>query len=148
MQDSIVKVVDIAAPVSRVWQALIDHNEFGQWFGVALDGPFVVGEETTGRITVTGCDHMGWLSRTEAIEPETLIAMSWPTYYDENDPEYENTPYTRCEFRLEPTGGGTRLTITESGFAAIPEPKGEESFRRNSEGWDQQADNIRAHVEA
>ena len=47
-QDRIEKIVDLAAPVSRVWRALTDHEEFGQWFRVRLDGPFEVGATTTG----------------------------------------------------------------------------------------------------
>ena len=43
MNDSIEKVIDLAAPVSRVWRALTDHREFGQWFRVRLDGPFRLG---------------------------------------------------------------------------------------------------------
>ena len=46
-QDRIQKVAELAAPVARVWRALTDHEEFGQWFHVRLDAPFVVGERTT-----------------------------------------------------------------------------------------------------
>ena len=42
--DRIIKTIDLKAPVARVWQALTDHREFGRWFRVALDGPFVAGE--------------------------------------------------------------------------------------------------------
>ena len=48
-QDRIEKVVDLAAPVARVWRALTDHIEFGEWFRVRLDSPFRVGETTTGK---------------------------------------------------------------------------------------------------
>ena len=30
---------DIAAPVDRVWRALTDHTEFGEWFRAKLEGP-------------------------------------------------------------------------------------------------------------
>src|SRR5690606_32531367 len=51
MSDRIEKDVFIAAPVERVWRALTDHEQFGAWFGVKLDGPFVVGESTYGAMT-------------------------------------------------------------------------------------------------
>ena len=41
-QNQITKVVDLAAPVSRVWRAITDHEEFGAWFRVRLDNPFEV----------------------------------------------------------------------------------------------------------
>ena len=43
MVDRIEKRIELKAPVSRVWRALTDHREFGAWFRVALEGPFVAG---------------------------------------------------------------------------------------------------------
>ena len=57
-QDRIEKIVELAAPVSRVWRAITDHNEFGEWFRVRLDGPFQIGEATTGNITYPGYEHI------------------------------------------------------------------------------------------
>jgi len=49
MTDRIEKSIAIAAPVERVWRALTDHEEFGAWFRVQLEGPFVPGEVSRGR---------------------------------------------------------------------------------------------------
>ena len=43
MSDRIEKSIELNAPVERVWRALTDHNEFGEWFRVKLDGPFRTG---------------------------------------------------------------------------------------------------------
>ena len=40
MSDRIEKSIELNAPIERVWHALTDHNEFGEWFRVKLDGPF------------------------------------------------------------------------------------------------------------
>ena len=40
MTDRIEKTIELKAPVSRVWKALTDHEEFGAWFRVALESPF------------------------------------------------------------------------------------------------------------
>ena len=148
MQDSIEKVIELAAPVSRVWRALTDHREFGQWFCVDLDGPFITGEVSRGQMTNPGCEHMPWLAVVEHMEPECLFSFKWPVEFDESDPDYSKAPRTVVEFRLEPIETGTRLTITESGFAAIPDPRGLEALRRNTGGWNEQAKNIAAHVES
>ena len=50
------KSIELNAPIERVWRALTDHNEFGEWFRVKLDGPFAPGEVATGRITCDGLD--------------------------------------------------------------------------------------------
>jgi uncharacterized protein YndB with AHSA1/START domain len=34
MTDRIEKTIELEAPVSRVWRALTDHQEFGTWFRV------------------------------------------------------------------------------------------------------------------
>lgn len=145
-QDRIEKTVDLKAPVSRVWQALTDHEEFGEWFRVRLDGPFEVGAKTTGRITYPGCEHMKWESVTEKMVHEQLFAFSWPPSAVDPDTEYDDEAKVIVEFRLQSTDQGTRLTITESGFQQFPESKRLEVLRSNTEGWDIQAKHIAAHV--
>ena len=141
------KVVDLAAPVARVWQAITDHTEFGAWFRVRLDNPFKVGESTTGQVTYPGYEHMKWVSFTERMDHERLFAFSW--HPSDMDPEtnYDKDAKVMVEFHLEPTETGTRLTIIESGFQQFPELKRLEVLRSNTEGWDIQAKNIARHVE-
>lgn len=146
-QDRIEKVVDLKAPVSRVWKALTDHEEFGTWFRVRLDGPFVVGATTTGNMTFPGAENVKWESVTEEIVPESRFVFSWPPSAVDPETEYEAGAKVTVEFRLEPTEGGTRLTIAESGFLQFPESKRLEILRSNREGWDIQAKNVASHVE-
>ena len=146
MQDSIEKVIDLKAPVSRVWRAITDHKEFGEWFQVNLEDPFVVGEVTRGTVTYPGSEGVKWETTTEAIEPETLFSFSWRPYADDEEENRSNQPTMLVEFRLEPTSTGTRLFITESGFSKLPDAAmAAESLRRNTEGWNIQAGNIAAH---
>jgi len=51
------------------------------------------------------------------------------------------------EFRLEPTATGTRLTVVESGFDALPSHRRDEAWRMNDRGWSIQVQNIQAHVD-
>jgi len=147
-QDRIEKIVELSAPVARVWRAISDHVEFGKWFRVRLDGPFKVGRTTTGNITYPGYEHVEWVSVTEQMEPESLFVFSWPPSAIDPDTEYAADAKVLVAFRLEPTqAGGTRLTITETGFLQVPESKRLEALRSNTEGWNIQAGNIAAHVE-
>jgi uncharacterized protein YndB with AHSA1/START domain len=147
-QDRIVKVVELAAPVSRVWGAVSDHEAFGAWFRVRLDGPFVVGEVTRGNITYPGHEHMEWESVTEVMEHERRFVFSWPPSAIDPETEYSADAKVVVEFALVAMDdGGTRLTITESGFMQFPESKRLEALRSNIEGWDIQAGNIAAYVE-
>ena len=54
--DRIEKRIILRAPRERVWQAISDSKQFGSWFGVAFDGPFVEGTRLTGRIAPTTVD--------------------------------------------------------------------------------------------
>jgi uncharacterized protein YndB with AHSA1/START domain len=49
MESRIEKRVALQAPVARVWRALTDYREFGQWFRAKLDGPFVPGPVSRGQ---------------------------------------------------------------------------------------------------
>jgi hypothetical protein len=46
--DRIEKKVLLRATRERVWQAISDSSQFGAWFGVMFDGPFVEGARLTG----------------------------------------------------------------------------------------------------
>ena len=149
MQDRIVQSIELAAPVSRIWRALTDHREFGEWFRVDLERPVVVGEWSSGRITYPGYEHLIWKAKVTVMEPEHLFAFTWCPY--NVGPEVDSTkePQTLVEFRLTPTEEGAHLEITESGFAALPDdPRRIEALRLNSQGWSEQVQNITAHVES
>ncbi len=146
--DRITKVVELAAPVARVWRALTDHEEFGAWFRVKLEGPFVPGQVTSGRMTYPGHEGLLWRALVERIEPERLFSFSWCPFEEDPGGDLSTSPSTLVSFQLEPTADGTRLTITESGFAALDDPRGLECLRRNQEGWEIQVGHIIAHVDA
>ncbi len=147
MTDRIEKSIAIAAPVERVWRALTDHEEFGTWFRVKLDGPFVPGEVSLGRITHPGYEHLKWEARVVAMEAPHLFAFTWHPYAVDPDRDYSADPQTRVEFRLEPDGGGTNLTVVESGFDSIPAERRDEALRMNTGGWEAQVKNVKAHAE-
>ena len=56
--DRIEKQVELRASVSRVWRALTDPKQFGEWFGVDLEAPFIPGKSTRGSITNPGYEHV------------------------------------------------------------------------------------------
>jgi len=146
IQDKIIKVVEIKAPVSRVWQAITDYRQFGQWFCVDLNEPFAPGSRSTGLTTYPGYEGHEWLAQIETMEPETLFAFHW--HHEDIEPGLPpaQQPTTRVEFKLEDISEGTRLTITESGFAALPATKRIEAIRLNTQGWDIQAKQISDYV--
>jgi len=146
MSNTIEKRIELKAPVSRVWRAITDHREFGEWFKVDLEGPFVPGQVARGRITHPGYEHVTWQVTVKEMQPEKLFSFTWHPYAIDPDVDYSGEPPTLIEFRLEPTATGTLLVVTESGFDNIPAHRRDEAFRMDDKGWAQQVKNIESHV--
>ena len=146
MNDRIEKRIELRAPVSRVWRALTDYREFGEWFRVKLDGPFVPGQMARGQITYPGYEHLQWEAVVQKMEPERLFSFTWHPYSVDSKIDYSKETPTLVEFRLEKTSNGTLLLLTESGFDKIPGDRRLEAFRRNDGGWTEQMKNIENHV--
>ncbi len=146
MNDRIEKRIELKAPVSRVWRALTDHREFGEWFRVKLDGPFVAGQVSTGHITYPGYEHLKWEAVIQTVEPERYFSFTWHPYGIDPKVDYSKETPTLVEFRLEKSATGTLLTLTESGFDKIPAHRRDEAFRMNDGGWTQQMKNIEGYV--
>lgn len=148
MTDRIEKSIELNAPIERVWRAISDHREFGAWFKAILDQPFEPGADSTGRMTYPGFEHMPWLAKVERVEPPRLLSFRWPPYDHESNEVRVDDPWILVEFRLEPSGAGTRVTVTESGFDALPAELRDKAYRSNEGGWEEQMQNIKAHVES
>jgi uncharacterized protein YndB with AHSA1/START domain len=146
MTDRIEKQIELKAPVARVWRALTDYREFGEWFRVKIEGPFVAGGVSRGHITYPGYEHLHWEAVVTSIEPERLFSFTWHPYAVDPKMDYSKEPQTLVEFRLEKAGEGTLLTVTESGFDKIPAARRTEAFPRNEGGWTEQMKNIERYV--
>jgi uncharacterized protein YndB with AHSA1/START domain len=147
--DRIEKSVILRAPLERVWRAIADSTQFGTWFGVAFDGPFVAGSHLTGRIVPTRVDpEVAQLQRphegksftfyVEDIEPMRRIAFRWHPYAVEPGIDYAREPTTLIVFEIKQAETGTLLVITESGFSNIPLERRAKAFTANDGGWTKQ----------
>ena len=101
MTDRIEKTVELKAPVARVWRALTDHHEFGQWFRVRLEGPFVPGQIARGQITHPGYEHLVWEAVVQRMEPERLFSFTWHPYAIDPNQDYSGEEPTLVEFTLD-----------------------------------------------
>ena len=147
MDQRIEKRIELKAPLSRVWRALTDHREFGQWFGVHLDAPFALGDESTGHITYPGYEHLRWHAVVALMEPENRFAFTWHPYAIDPELDYSGETPTLVEFTLQPVGAGTRLTIIETGFDTLPAHRRDKTLRMNDEGWREQCESIARYLD-
>ena len=84
-----------------------DHKEFGAWFKVDLDQPFVAGQRSTGTTTYPGYEGYAWLAWVQAVEAPRYLSFEWTPGPDVPD-DPGTAPRTLVEFRLEPEGAEHR----------------------------------------
>lgn len=153
--DAIVKTIVLNAEQGRVWTAVTDSYEFGQWFGCRFDGPFKAGQAMAGEMTPTVVnDEIAEMQKPydghpfniviDKIELQNLFAFRWHPYAIDEGKDYAGEPETLVTFELKPVDGGTRLTITESGFNKLPPERRKEAFTSNEGGWEAQIHMVEA----
>jgi uncharacterized protein YndB with AHSA1/START domain len=154
--DRIEKKILLRAPRARVWRALTDSGEFGYWFGVKFDAPFMPGRVMRGVMVGTNADPVVAAAQQpyqgepfevtiERIEPERLFSFRWHPFATRGF-DYSNEPTTLVEFTLEEVSGGVMLTVTESGFDRIPLARRAEAFTANEQGWGMMVGVIETYV--
>ena len=155
--DRIEKKVLLRAPQERVWRAISDSKQFGSWFGVKFDGPFVAGRPTIGKIVPTTVDaevaemqkpYTGFRFEfsVDRVEPMRLFSFRWHPFAMETGVDYSKEPTTLVVFELEEASGGTMLTVSESGFDRIPIERRAKAFAANEGGWSAQVKMIEKYL--
>ena len=145
--DRIERKILLKAPLARVWRALSDAKEFGDWFGVDFKGKtFAAGKPVRGQITYPGYEHIVMEVFIERVVPERLLSWRWHPAAIDPAVDYSQEPTTLVVFELEEGAGGTLLRVVESGFDNVPLARRATAFRMNSSGWDEQMKNIEKHV--
>jgi uncharacterized protein YndB with AHSA1/START domain len=166
--DRIEKHVKLRAPVSRVWRAIADAQEFGRWFGFTLEGPFEPGRTMKGTFDLK-LDEAGLMEMqkkggvtpsrvkvpqgsvtlftVERVDPQRYFSFRWIPYSIDAEADLEHEHTTLVEFTLEPSAEGTSLTIVESGFERVPERRRARAFLMNDGGWASQAESLGKYVD-
>src|SRR5213082_858077 len=79
-ENKIEKRIELKAPVARVWRALTDSREFGEWFHVKLEGPFATGQGAQGYLTYPGYENLKFEVVVQKMEHERLFSFTWHPY--------------------------------------------------------------------
>jgi uncharacterized protein YndB with AHSA1/START domain len=124
----ITRSIDIKAPVAKVWAALTEPDLIAQWFGDTAEfdpspggaGVFGWNDQAAGPFRVL-VEHID--------KPKTLV-YRWARDADV-DPVPGNSTVVR--FDLTEIEGGTRLTVLETGFEQLSDPRS--AHDANTEGW-------------
>jgi uncharacterized protein YndB with AHSA1/START domain len=139
--DRIEQEIVIDAPPEVVWELVTDPEHVGSWFGDAAEIDLRPG----GDMALTWEKFGTFLARVEKVEPPRSFSFRWARPQD-TPPAMGNS--TLVEFSLSPEGEGTRLTLVESGFAALAGTEDEKakSFADNTEGWEVELGHLREYA--
>ena len=143
--DRIEREILIDAPIERVWMVLTDAEHISSWFG---GGDHVrIDPRPGGTIVFEHGDQGPIPARIERLEPPFAFSYRWAQGEPGEEPTEGNS--TLVEFTLEEEGGGgTRLRIVESGFAALPLAETASTTRhdQNVVGWTRALPRLRDHA--
>ncbi len=136
--DRIERTVTLSRAPRDVWPALTTADGLSAWFG----------EHATIDLRPGGVASMTFASgttvemRVERVEELSVFAYTWrlPDLPDD-DPRR-----TYVEFTLEPDGDGTRLRVTETGFAQLPVVTRSETYDSHNEGWSHELAELVGHI--
>jgi uncharacterized protein YndB with AHSA1/START domain len=122
----------IPAPRERVWQAVSEPEQLGQWFLPApMAGAMKRGDG--GKILVSPGPMEADVAIFEEVEPPwRVMSRSLPD-------RLIATTYT-----LDEKENGTQVTITMSGFEALPEGSRHDRLNVSGAAWEQALENLKA----
>jgi len=150
VSDTIERDTFIAAPAEKVWELV---SVPGWWINDGTLDLNSVERLADDRAVVHHRDAGDLLvERLEAEAPRT-VTFRWLVSGAEGprpDAAEDQFLYTRVTFTLTSEPGGTRLAVTESGFAtaAMEEQARRRAHADNSEGWEIELGAARAYLEA
>ena len=140
--NTITRTLDLAHPQAKVWAAITTPDGITAWFGNHAEGEMTPGHDLLMRWDEH--DGMETTLSIKVVDPMSVFAYTWTI----NGAGPEDPRRTYVEFALEPTSSGTRLTVTESGFAQLPDEWLETAYQGNTEGWRSELDKLVAYLDA
>jgi len=143
VQDKIERQMMLKAPRQKVWDAITKPDMLCKWFANRMDvTELIVGQEFKFDWTQHGYSR----AVVETVEPQTRFVYRWENSGGNQNAPFADVPKTLVTFVLEDVEGGTRLTLTETGLAALPNAA--QVLSENSHGWDTELAELKAYIEA
>lgn len=124
--------IEILASPEKVWAQMATLEGMNQWLARNLVFEHKVGGRFEMKGNLPGEGPYRFTGEVVSLIPEKELAFTW-----KHDPEQgEAWPVsTLVALRLEPTAGGTRVTLTHTGFEALGEAMGKSAYEGHIQGW-------------
>lgn len=132
VQNEIRRTITLPASRDKVWDALTNPAKIAKWFGnrVEFDNLAV------GEMILFGWEEDLVRGVIANVSPKSRFAYEWEAGRNNLDTPFEEMTTTLVAFNLEEVPEGTRLTMVETGFSALPGDLKLWQFKENNSGWD------------
>jgi uncharacterized protein YndB with AHSA1/START domain len=142
------RTIEINAPPRRVWRALTDPAEFSAWFKVTIEGTIAQGSEVQMTSTHAGYEGQRFTVWFVELTPPKRLVWQWHPGEVDKSVNYSREPRTTVTFVLEPSGSGTKVILSETGFDEISLERRARVFADNSQGWAEVLTWLQTHAQA
>ncbi|MGH9142798.1 MAG: SRPBCC family protein [Vicinamibacterales bacterium] len=142
------RTIDVNAPLDRVWRVLTTTADLSAWFKVSIEGDIAAGAEVWMTSLYPGHEGQRFLVRITEMTPPRRFAWQWHPGAVDPAVDYSREPWTTVTFILEPSGAGTRLSMSETGFNEISLARRAKVFKDNTQGWGEVMVWIQTYAEA
>lgn len=128
----------IAAARERVWEAITDAAQINQWWGG--DDQWQIAALQVGATVQFAHRDIPILATIGVLDPPRQFSIQWP-------PEQNHSVLKATTYTLEAEKGGTRVTVTETGFEALPDDIRQTRYDRTAQGYATVLEGLKTHVE-
>ena len=129
------RTIEVNAPPERVWRVLTSARDLATWFRVTVEGDIAPGAEIWMTSLMPGFEGQRFAVRITEMTPPRRFAWQWHPGAVDPGVDYSREPWTTVTFTLEPSGKGTRLSVSETGFTAISLARRAKVYADNNQGW-------------
>jgi uncharacterized protein YndB with AHSA1/START domain len=146
--DRIDRTIDVNAPPERVWRVLTTAKDLGAWFKMQVEGEISLGADVWMTTTDPAYAGQRFVVRIKELTPPRRFVWQWHPGAVDPAVDYSKEPWTTVTFTLEPSGKGTRLSVSETGFTELSLARRAKAFADNSQGWTEVIVWIQKYAEA
>jgi uncharacterized protein YndB with AHSA1/START domain len=132
----------IDAPRERAWSADTEPEQLDRWYANCCNWDIPALQVGTRiRFYDTSGENDEQIATIDVVDPPREFTMRWLP-----DQTYPGMTLI-TSFLLEVEGNGTRVTIRESGYEALPPDERQEWLDATGSGYTMSMENLKAHVE-
>jgi uncharacterized protein YndB with AHSA1/START domain len=136
---SVERSIWINAPRERVWEAITDAEQIKQWWGG--EDHWEISALQVGGTIKFGDPNDLMTATIGVLDPPREFLIHWPPQ------EQYHSISMSTRYILEEENEGTRVTVSETGYEALPDDIRQKRLDSTAEGYRQVMEGLKAFIE-